>query len=71
MKKLKYVLKKLNEADESDIILDEQNEEKEKIIQYYKEKITEIIEDDSLGDLESLYIIESITDELLRKIKTK
>ena len=68
MKKLKYVLKKLNEADESDIILDEQNEEKEKIIQYYKEKITEIIEDDSLGDLESLYIIESIIDELLRKI---
>ena len=69
MKKLKYVLKKLNEADESDIILDEQNEEKERIIQYYKEKITEIIEDDSLGDLESLYIIESIIDELLRKIK--
>ena len=68
MKKLKYVLKKLYEADESDIILDEQNEEKEKIIQYYKEKITEIIEDDSLGDLESLYIIESIIDELLRKI---
>lgn len=68
MKKLKYVLKKLNEADESDIILDEQNEEKERIIQYYKEKITEIIEDDSLGDLESLYIIESIIDELLRKI---
>ena len=68
MKKLKYVLKKLNEADESDIILDEQNEEKEKIIQYYKEKITEIIEDDSLGDLVSLYIIESIIDELLRKI---
>ena len=63
-------MKKLNEADESDIILDEQNEEKERIIQYYKEKITEIIEDDSLGDLESLYIIESIIDELLRKIKT-
>ena len=59
---------KLNEADESDIILDEQNEEKERIIQYYKEKITEIIEDDSLGDLESLYIIESIIDELMRKI---
>ncbi|MBP3323458.1 MAG: hypothetical protein J6M16_04630 [Clostridia bacterium] len=48
--------------------MDKQNEEKERIIQYYKEKIAEIIEDDSLGDLESLYIIESIIDELLRKI---
>ena len=41
---------------------------KKRIIQYYKEEINKIIENESLGDLESLYIIESIIDELLRKI---
>lgn len=69
MKNLKHLLYELNEVDETDIILGERNETKEEIMNCYKKKISKIIEDDNLDDLESLNIIDKLLEELLIKIE--